>query len=63
MANRPKRCPECGMIPVKNKTWNLISKQDDLLSKLRARVEELSEENKRLKKELDARRNNENGNA
>ena len=43
MADRPKRCPHCGMIPVKSKTWNLLSKQDDLLAKLRHRIEELKE--------------------
>ena len=59
---RPRQCPECGMIPVKSKTWNLAMKQDDLLGRLRMRVEELSEENKQLNKELDAYRINKNGN-
>jgi predicted nucleic acid-binding Zn-ribbon protein len=43
VTDRPKQCPHCGNIPVKSKTWSLITKQDDLLGKLRKRVEELKD--------------------
>lgn len=40
---RPKQCPHCGMIPVKSKTWNQLTKQDEALAKLRHRIEKLKE--------------------
>ena len=43
MTDRPKQCPHCGSISVKSKTWSLITKQDELLGKLRKRVEELKD--------------------
>ena len=40
-SDRPKQCSHCGMIPVRSKTWSLLMKQDEQLSTLRKRVEEL----------------------
>ena len=55
--DRPRQCPQCGMIPVKSKTWSMLMKQDDLLSKMRAQIERLKE---KLKEEVNARIVNEN---
>ena len=43
MTDRPKQCPHCRNIPVKSKTWSMVMKQDELLAKLRKRVEELKD--------------------
>lgn len=42
--DRPRQCPQCGMIPVKSKTWSLLMKQDELLAKMRERIGRLKEQ-------------------
>ena len=42
---RGAKCPECNRIPVRGKTWSLLTSQDDLIKRLK-------DENKRLRAEL-----------
>ena len=36
-----QHCPTCGRIPVKTKTWNKLTAQDDLIRRLQLRIKEL----------------------
>ena len=45
---RHETCPTCKRTPVRGKTWSLLTAQDKVLGRQRARIVELEEENAKL---------------
>lgn len=45
---RRRQCSKCERIPVSNKTWNLLTEQDEHIKRLNLRVRQLIGENEQL---------------